>query len=76
MRDYPPSGDLYFDVLTRLDEVASFETIDAETKDIDGAQVRVATPSALYRLRKGAIRLKDQADAAAFRERFDLAGED
>jgi hypothetical protein len=26
----PPTGDLYFDVMTRLGEVANFETIDAE----------------------------------------------
>ena len=76
VRYYPPSGDLYFDVLTRLGEVATFETIDAETKDVDGTQVRVATPSALYRLKKHTLRLKDHADAAALRERFDIEGED
>lgn len=67
VRYYPPSGDLYFDVMTRLGEVASFETIDAETKDIDGTPVRVATPSALYRLKKGTVRLKDQMDATDMR---------
>src|SRR5215475_996035 len=30
IRYFPPTGDLYFDVLTRLGEVASFETVDAE----------------------------------------------
>jgi hypothetical protein len=29
VRYYPPTGDSYFDVLTRLGEVANFETIDA-----------------------------------------------
>jgi len=33
VRYYPPSGDLYFDVMTRLGEVASFDTVAAETKD-------------------------------------------
>jgi hypothetical protein len=75
IRYYPPTGDLYLDVLTRLGEVASFETIDAETKEIDGTQVRIATPSALYQLKKGTIRLQDRADAAALRERFDLKEE-
>src|SRR3954449_2309774 len=32
VRYVPPTGDLYFDVMTRLDEVASFETIDAEIR--------------------------------------------
>ena len=39
---------------------------------IDGTQVSVATPSALYKLKKGTVRLQDQADAAALRERFHL----
>ena len=76
IRYYPPTGDLYFDVLTRLGEIASFETVDAELKDIDGTSVRVATPAALYRMKKGTLRLQDQADAAALRERFNLRDED
>jgi hypothetical protein len=75
LRYYPPSGDLYFDVLTRLGDAASFETIEAETKEVDGTQIRVATPSALYRLKKGTIRLQDRTDAAALRERFNLKDE-
>ncbi len=75
VRYYPPTGDLYLDVLTRLGEVARFETIETEIKEIDGTKVRVATPSALYRLKKGTIRLQDQADAAALRERFHLKDE-
>ena len=51
VRYYPPSGDLFFDVLTRLGDVASFETVEAETKDIQGTKVRVATPRALHKLR-------------------------
>ena len=76
VRYYPPSGDLYFDILTRLGEAASFETVDAETKEIDGTRVSVATPAALYRLKKGTIRAKDHEDAAALRERFNLKDED
>jgi hypothetical protein len=45
VRYVPPTGDLYFDVMTRLGEVANFETIDAEVKEVDGTEVRVATPS-------------------------------
>lgn len=72
VRYYPPSGDLYLDVLTRLGEVASFETVETEIKKVDGTQVRVATPSALYHLKRGTVRLQDKADAAALRERFNL----
>jgi hypothetical protein len=72
VRYYPPSGDLYFDILTRLGEAASFETVDAETKIVEGTRVQVATPAALYRLKKGTVRAKDHQDAAALRERFSL----
>ncbi len=72
VRYVPPTGDLYFDVLTRLGEVASYETIDAEVKEEDGTQVRVATPAALYRMKKGTVRSQDHVDAAALRERFNL----
>ena|ERR1043165_7541002 len=75
VRYYPPSGDLYFDVLTRLGEVASFETVEAEIKEVDGTHIRVATPSALYRLKKDTVRLQDRTDAAVLRERFDLKEE-
>lgn len=64
VRYVPPTGNLYLDVLTRLGEVSSFETVEAEIKDIDGISVSIATPAALYRLKKGTVRLQDQADAA------------
>ena len=76
VRYFPPTGDLYFDVLTRLGEVASFDTIDAEVKEVQGTQVRVATPLALYRLKKGTVRVQDHLDAAALKERFQLKDED
>ena len=75
VRYYPPTGDLYFDVLTRLGESASFESVDAEIKEVQGTKVKVATPLALYRLKKGTIREQDRLDAAALRERFGLEDE-
>ena len=75
VRYYPPSGDLYFDVMTRLGEVASFETVAQETKVVDGIRVRVATPGALYELKKSTARPLDWQDAEALRRRFDLQEE-
>jgi hypothetical protein len=43
VRYYPPSGDLYFDVMTRLGEAASVETVSQESKGIDGIRMHVAT---------------------------------
>jgi hypothetical protein len=75
IRYYPPSGDLYFDVLTRLGVAATFETVEAETKDVAGIRVSVATPAALYRLKKDTVRPLDRQDAEALRRRFDLREE-
>ena len=75
VRYVPPTGDLYFDIMTRLGEVATFETIALEVKEVDGTHVRVATPAALYRLKKGTLRQQDHVDAAALRERFSLEDE-
>lgn len=72
VRYYPPSGDLYFDVMTRLGEVARFETVAAETKEVEGVRVRLATPAALYRLKKDTVRPLDRQDAEALRRLFDL----
>jgi hypothetical protein len=75
VRYYPPSGELYFDVMTRLGEVASYETVAAESKEVDGINVRVATPSALYRLKKDTVRPLDRQDAEALRRHFGLKEE-
>lgn len=72
VRYYPPSGDLYFDILARLGEAASFDTVASEVKDLGGARVVVATPSALYRLKKDTVRPLDRQDALALKERFGL----
>lgn len=75
IRYYPPTGDLYFDILARLSDAARFETMDAEIKEAAGGRVRVATPAALYRLKKNTVRPKDREDAVALRERFNLKDE-
>jgi hypothetical protein len=32
VRYYPPTGDSFFDVLTKLGEVASYETVDSQQR--------------------------------------------
>lgn len=71
VRYYPPSGDLYFDVMTRLGEAASFETVEAEVKEVESIQVHVTTPKALYLLKRDTVRPLDRSDAVALRRAFD-----
>lgn len=72
VRYYPPSGDLYFDILTRLGEVARIDDVAAEAKDVEGIRVWVATPAALYALKKDTVRPLDKQDAEVLRQRFGL----
>lgn len=71
VRYYPP-GDLYFDVMTRLGEAASYETVERQLVSLHGVDVPVATPQALYELKKGTVRAKDREDAAMLKQRFGL----
>jgi hypothetical protein len=48
---------------------------EAEVKEIEGIRVPVATPRALYRLKRGTVRPLDRQDAEALRQRFDLGDE-
>jgi len=72
VRYYPPSGDLYFDVMTRLGQAASFESVESMVKEIDGIHVKLATPRALFELKRDTVRPLDHRDAEALRQEFDL----
>lgn len=74
VRYFPPTGDLYLDVMTRLGEAANFESVEAETMQVDGVRVRVATPAALHKLKQGTARAIDRQDAAALRGTLRPAG--
>ena len=76
VRFYPQSGDLFLDIMARLGDVASYETVEAELMDVDGIRVRLATPRALYRLKKDTLRPLDRRDAAMLAERFQIKESD
>lgn len=70
VRYYPPSGDLYFDIMTRLGTAADYASVEFETKDVNGISVRVASPRALYLLKKDTVRPLDRQDAEMLRQAF------
>lgn len=72
VRYYPPTGDLYFDVLARLGEAVQYDDIGQESRVLEGITIRVATPRALYNLKKDTVRALDRRDAEALRQRFGL----
>ncbi len=72
----PPDGSLPLDILTRLGEFARYEDLEIELIEIEGQEVRVATPKTLLWLKANTVRPQDHADAAALRAMFDLENED
>ncbi|MFL6199688.1 MAG: nucleotidyl transferase AbiEii/AbiGii toxin family protein [Thermoanaerobaculia bacterium] len=72
VRYYPPSGDLFLDIVARLGEFARYEDLEVQEIDHGGIKVRVATPRTLYWLKKGTVRDIDRFDAEALRQKFGL----
>lgn len=66
----PPSGTLYLDILTSLGDAMRYVDLEYEEKTVNGVRVRVATPSTLYRMKKGTMRPIDHEDARALRAAF------
>jgi hypothetical protein len=74
IRYISPDGTLVIDVMSRLGEMFSYESLQFEERSYTGVTVRVATPATLYEMKRGTLRLQDRADAAALKEAFDLKG--
>lgn len=68
----PPGEEFVIDLLSRLGTACRFEDVQAETVEVEGVQVRLATPLTLYRMQRGTVRPIDRADAAALREKFGI----
>jgi hypothetical protein len=62
-----PDG-FYIDIMARLGEVATYDNVDYETKTIEGIQINVATPEALFNLKKDTLRPEDKRDAVFLSE--------
>ena len=71
----PPDGAFHVDILARLGEAFQFDGLEAARLPFEELTVSVATPATLYRMKRDTVRLKDLADAAWLRERFDLEDE-
>ncbi len=67
-----PDGSLTIDILSRLGEAFSFDSLEAETKTYQGVSILVATPRTLYEMKKGTLRLQDRADAETLKREFEL----
>ena len=68
----PPQGRLYVDILGRLGEAFSFDDIESQRVEVGGITATVATPAALFRMKRHTLRDIDRADAAMLQSRFKL----
>jgi hypothetical protein len=66
----PPGGAFHVDILSRLGEAFDYASIEAETRDVDGIPMSVATPRMLFRMKHNTIRMQDRADAERLRRHF------
>jgi hypothetical protein len=70
VRYYPPEGELFLDILTRLGEFATFESLEAQETEWNGVKVKVASPKTLYWMKKDTVRDIDRLDAERLRKVF------
>jgi len=68
----PPAGTFHLDLLTRLGEAFAFADLEVVRVPFDDLTVSVVSPRTLYRMKRDTVRLKDKADAALLKERFDV----
>jgi hypothetical protein len=72
VRYYPPTGELFLDILTRLGEFASFEDLEIQQIESGGIKIKVASPRTLYWMKKDTVREIDHMDAERLREKFGI----
>ncbi len=72
----PPQGAFVIDLMTRVGENFEFSDLEAMVLDVDSKKVRVATPEALFKMKRNTVRPRDRNDAIALQQKFGLGGEE
>ena len=72
----PPEGDILIDLLAGLGTAFRFEDLESERRRFGDVTVTVATPAMLWKMKRGTMRPRDQADAVLLRERFQLSDDE
>lgn len=68
----PPGEDFVVDLISRLGTAVAYDDLEWNAISIEGVDVRVATPSTLYRMKRDTVRPIDHADAATLKDKFKL----
>lgn len=72
VRYVPPVAGPVVDLIARLGTEIGFDDLESERVELEGVRVQVATPRALFRMKRDALRPIDRADAEALKEKFGL----
>lgn len=72
VRYFPPKGDLYLDLLTRLGSTFQYTDLEFDEVVRDSVPIRVATPKTLFNMKIDTVRAIDRQDAERLRVAFDL----
>jgi hypothetical protein len=57
------ADDFYIDLIAGIGEMFRYEDLEFEVREVAGAQVRIATPEALLRMKQDTVRPEDKRDA-------------
>jgi len=60
---YGTPDDFNIDLILRIGQVADYNSIEFEEKIVDGEPIKVATPKALYEMKRNTVRPQDRSDA-------------
>ncbi|MGH2748479.1 MAG: nucleotidyl transferase AbiEii/AbiGii toxin family protein [Actinomycetota bacterium] len=66
----PPTGDFIIDLIARVGDAFSFDSIESEELIVEDVRIRVATPEMLFKMKRGTMRAQDRADAESLRDKF------
>jgi hypothetical protein len=68
----PPTGDFHVDILARLGEAWSYDSLESVRGLWNGEPISVVSPRQLYAMKKDTVRWKDRGDAARLKSHFEL----
>src|SRR4030042_2681013 len=57
------ADDFYIDLIAGIGEMFRYEDLEFEVREVAGAQVRIATPETLLRMKQDTVRPEDKRDA-------------
>jgi hypothetical protein len=65
---YGTPDNFNIDIMAGIGEIANYDNIEFEIKEIDDLKIKLATAGALFKLKKNSMRPQDQSDAVFLSE--------